>query len=87
MLGTTFFTYHHEEDGRSFLELDFKMFPKANRLRVTLDPDDTYTVWFYRVRGLKVEGFCKESGIYAEDLAPLFRRVTGLETRPPRFAR
>lgn len=46
-------------------------YPKVNAVRITLDDDDTY------------KEVSTHEGIYNTDLAPLFRDVTGLETRMP----
>ncbi len=59
----------------------------ANRFKVTLMPSDTYKVEFYHQKLVQVEVVkTKEqvfTGVYAEDLPGLFRRVTGFETRLP----
>jgi hypothetical protein len=86
MVGATNLVYGNE-DGLSYLQFRFKMFPKANVLRIILDSDDTYRFRFYSVRGTKSKTFLEEEGIYAEDLHKQFRAVTGLETRMPRFIR
>lgn len=49
-------------------------------VRVTLDPSDTYTVEFYRGRGVKVRLATSHADVYAEDLRDLFTRETGLYT-------
>lgn len=59
------------------LTVRFKGSPKANTLRVTLDPSDTYTVEFFAARGRLVQS---DSFVYAEDLQRLFTAVTGLYT-------
>lgn len=53
---------------------------KANRVRITLDPSDTYTVTFIRVHGLKVTEISQHEGIYADRLQPLFNEETKLYT-------
>lgn len=53
---------------------------KINRVRVTLDPSDAYTVTYFRVqRGvwLTVE---EDDDVYADALQESFTRVTGLAT-------
>ena len=60
-----------------------------NRVEVILDPSDTYTIRFCRARRSMKQGFIlkiveERSGVYAEDLARIFRETTGLETRMPR---
>lgn len=55
-----------------------------NAVRITLDPSDTYTVKFFKVgtarSGYKHTTVKETSGIYAEDLQPLFKTTTGLDT-------
>lgn len=53
---------------------------KANRLRVTLMPSDTYTVEFLRVFGAKFTHVSTHEQIYAPDLRGLFETETGLRT-------
>lgn len=86
MVGAKIFVCGNE-DGLSFLQFRFKMFPKANVLRITLDSNDTYRLRFYSVRGAKWKIFLEEGGVYAENLHERFREITGLETQVPRFAR
>ena len=50
-----------------------------NRVTVTLDPSDTYTVTFLCVRGTKVHDVAQHHGIYADQLRSLFTSETGLE--------
>ena len=54
-------------------------------VRVTLDADDTYTVSFWSSRQRAHLSPTEFSGIYAEDLAPLFSDQTGLCTIMPRI--
>lgn len=86
MVGATDFVCGND-DGLSYLAFRFKMFPKANYLKITLDSDDTYKLSFYRVRTGVAKLFLEEETVYAEDLHERFRKITGLETRMPRFAR
>ncbi len=53
---------------------------RANRLRVTLDSDDTYTVALlkYVPRKLECVTLDTRSGIYCEGLRETFERMTGL---------
>lgn len=53
---------------------------KINRVRVTLTPADTYTVEFYRVRGIKCDRFAAVENVYCDNLAECFTRITGLDT-------
>ena len=64
--------------------LTVKFAARANRgincVRVTLDPSDTYTVEFLKVGRFDWATIAEYSAVYAPDLAPLFRTVTGLAT-------
>jgi hypothetical protein len=51
-----------------------------NYVKITLDPSDTYTVEFSRVRGRTVKTLHTVSDIYAENLRDVFTRATGLQT-------
>lgn len=51
-----------------------------NGVRITLDASDTYTVDFYKIRGIKMTTVKSVSGVYADQLRALFTRVTGLDT-------
>lgn len=52
---------------------------KANCLQVILDPDDTYTLRFYKIgRGFDVSVIKEQSGVYADGLIRSFESATGL---------
>lgn len=51
-----------------------------NRVRVTLQPSDTYTVEFFKVRGTKFSSIATRDDVYAEDLQRVFKTETGLDT-------
>jgi len=54
---------------------------RANAVRITLDPSDTYSVEFMTVRRNHVATVGPiYAGIYGDALPDLFTRVTGLET-------
>ncbi len=65
------------------LALRFKGSNKANYVKVTLDPDDTYTVKFHRLSS-DIERSMKPvkeySGVYCDMLQDIFTSVTGLYT-------
>lgn len=68
---------HHPEGA---LSLAFKMFPKANYLKVTLNAMDTYDMKFLKVtkKGFAVH---KEfTNLYNDQLQEIFKEVTGLNT-------
>jgi hypothetical protein len=55
-----------------------------NKVRVTLDPSDTYTVEFMKIckrKGIpEVKTIKKTEGIYCDMLQEVFTRYTGLDT-------
>lgn len=51
-----------------------------NAVRIELDPMDTYTVKFYRVRGVKLTLVSEHEDIMVDELRALFTRATGLDT-------
>jgi hypothetical protein len=51
---------------------------RANLVKVTLNPTDTYTVAFFRFKGFDVKQVSEHSDIYADMLRPLFAEQTGL---------
>jgi len=76
---------------RSFLDLgnglSFKLpgasgFTKQgiNYVKIILDPSDTYTMEFGRVRGGNYKIIHTEQGVYFDQLQPIFTATTGLET-------
>lgn len=51
-----------------------------NYVNITLDPSDTYTIEFRRIRGSKNTIISTHNDIYYDVLQEVFTRVTGLET-------
>ena len=51
-----------------------------NMVRIALDPSDTYSVAFLRVRGQTVKTISEHTDIYADGLQELFTQETGLDT-------
>jgi len=49
---------------------------KCSWIRVTLDPNDTYTVEFFK--GKYIKSVIKESGIYCDQLLDVLEKNTGL---------
>ena len=86
MVGASHYV-HGNEEGLSFLEFRFKMFSKANRIRIILDSDDTYRLRFMMLRGAQFKVHKEIDGVYADGLHEIFRSTTGLETQTPRFVR
>jgi hypothetical protein len=57
---------------------------QINHVKIQLTPDDTYTLTFTAIRGMKatVKEVCDD--IYFDSLNDVIERVTGLATRMPR---
>lgn len=54
---------------------------KINRVRITLMGNDTYTVEFLRMYKLELkEVVAPIVGVYAEQLQPIFKQHTGMDT-------
>lgn len=53
---------------------------RINAVRITLDPSDTYSVEFGRVRGSTYSKLSEHNEIYADSLVSLLERETGLAT-------
>lgn len=54
---------------------------KANKARVILAADDTYTLEFFSIRGVNVKAISEHAMVYADNLAALFTEQTGLAVR------
>lgn len=52
---------------------------KANKVKITLQANDTYTVEFFRMRGIDCNLISKHSDIYAETLAKFVGSVFGMQ--------
>ena len=50
-----------------------------NKLRIVLDPSDTYSIEAFRMRGVDYTRVAIVDGIYAEDLQRTFTQITGLD--------
>ena len=80
-------------DGNTLRMMLTKNASKANRLWITLDWDDTYTMRFFKYTAPrfntktytfteeKVTEIKKISGVYCDQLQDIFTEVTGLYTR------
>ena len=78
MVGAHQFSF--QENGVTF-KFKAKSTNKANCLRITLEPSDTYKVEFLRVQGganAGVTTISEVSDMYAENLKGYFERKTGL---------
>jgi|ERR1035437_2320425 hypothetical protein len=49
-----------------------------NYVKITLTPDDTYTMTFLRIRGTKIHDVEQHHGVYCDQLQTMFTSVTGL---------
>jgi hypothetical protein len=60
-----------------------------DRVEIVLGVDDTYMIHFQRWdrRRLKPVLIAVKPGVYCDQLAAIFREVTGLETRMPKITR
>jgi len=81
--------YHLAGDANS-LQFGIKGCRRINKIGIRLDPDDTYTIEFWRIGKLTVrhgtvsENIVKVSsyqGVYVEDMHDVIKEETGLETR------
>lgn len=54
---------------------------KGNKLVIKLDPDDTYVVEFWKIRGINFTLVEKASGVYVDSLHKVIESMTGLYTR------
>jgi len=51
-----------------------------NGVRITLEANDTYTVTFFKIRGVNLKTVAVVDGVYNDMLRDIFTRYTGLET-------
>lgn len=52
----------------------------ATRVKVMLDPTDTYTMEFFRVRKMEAVTISRHEGLYCDMLQDVFTSETGLDT-------
>lgn len=61
--------------------LSFRLpWPRVNVVKITLTPQDTYTMEFWYVRGTSIRLVKKLEDVYCDQLQELFTSVTGLVT-------
>ena len=60
------------------LTFDVKGTRVCSRIVVRLDPNDTYTVQFWKGRGLNIRKAGEASHVYADSLKPTIEGFTGL---------
>jgi hypothetical protein len=51
-----------------------------NKVRITLDASDTYTMEYYKAGRINCPLLQSDTGVYAEDLQRFFTAATGLST-------
>jgi len=86
------------EDGNTLRMTLVKNMSKANRLEITLDKiTDTYTMRFYKYTpgklskktlawvDEKIVEVYKSDLVYADSMAEIFTRITGMDTRMPQL--
>jgi hypothetical protein len=56
----------------------------VTHVRIELAADDTYTIEFLAVRGMKVRTVAKTEGVYVDAMHETLERETGLAWRMPR---
>lgn len=69
---------NQDENRSGGLSFKFKGSTKANCCVVTLLLDDTYQVTFHKVGKIGLKQVHEVSGVYCDQLVPLFESVTGL---------
>lgn len=52
---------------------------KGNKMRITLDANDTYTVEVFKIRGVDFQTVASREMIYAESLRSVFTTITGMD--------
>lgn len=60
------------------LRFDIRGSPRGNRICVTLDASDTYTVQLLKVRGLHAGVVAENEGVYSDMLHAIIEEMTGL---------
>ena len=51
---------------------------RVNKVKIQLDPDDTYSMEFLRVTAAKTTTKASIDGVYADMLVPIFEAETGM---------
>jgi len=62
----------------SDLTFKFKGSRNSNCINIALDPDDTYSITFYKLKKFDAVTVKELTGIYCNQLIPLFEETTGL---------
>lgn len=68
--------------GENFLQFSIKGCRKINKIRIELDPSDTYTVQFWKIGrgGENVQKIAEREGVYCDNLHDVIELETGLYT-------
>lgn len=66
--------------GESYLGFKIRGSRKVTHIRITLDPIDTYTMEFFRVRALKIHKVAEFNNVYCDMLHRIIEKTTGLAT-------
>jgi hypothetical protein len=69
--------------GDDFLMFSIQGCPTVNKIKITLEQDDTYTISFYKLarRALTIAVVAEFDGVCADQLRSLIESTTGLRTR------
>lgn len=51
---------------------------KANKVKITLEPSDTYRVECFKIRGIDCRKVSETTMVYADKLKPVLEAATGL---------
>lgn len=80
MIGAHEFVYglDTKEGAGPFLRFRIKGCRRVSIIKVTLNPSDTYTMTFLKVRGMDVRIIEELDGLYADQLRSTIESVTGL---------
>lgn len=78
MIGAHEFVYGLDTEAGPFLRFRIKGSKKANLVKVTLLPSDTYRMTFYKTHGMDVRIAEELDGLYADQLRSTIESVTGL---------
>jgi hypothetical protein len=78
MIGADSFTKEGEESSWVAFKFKAKAKNKANYIKITLNPMDTYDLEFCNIRGMKVNWLEPITNVYCDQLKEVFEIETGL---------
>ena len=67
-------------EGEGGLQFRIRGSRAVNKVRVILEPSDTYKVQFFKVHGIKCKAVAEHEGVYVDMLHALIEKETGLYT-------